>query len=96
MDQLGVVNQTSFKKQEFTDVKLQPKEIDPSQNFSKDQIEYGAVKGQLILNCPFGVFNYFKKLMKKFNILYYDTSSRIVFVPFLEELKTPKGHFEIN
>ena len=25
-----------------------------------------------------------------------DTSSRIVFVRFLGELKTPKGHFEIN
>ena len=38
MDQLGVVNQTSFKNQEFTDVK----EIDPRQNFIKDQIERGA------------------------------------------------------
>ena len=27
---------------------------------------------------------------------YYGTSSRIVFVRFLEELKTPKRHFEIN
>ena len=38
MDQFGVVNQTSFKNQEFTDVK----EIDPRQNFIKDQIECGA------------------------------------------------------
>ena len=42
MDQLGVVNQTSFKNQEFTDVKSQSKEIDPMQNFIKDQIECGA------------------------------------------------------
>ena len=42
MDQLGVVNQTSFKNQEFTDVKSQSKEIDPTQNFIKDQIECGA------------------------------------------------------
>ena len=27
---------------------------------------------------------------------YYGTSSRIVFVRFLEELKIPKRHFEIN
>ena len=26
---------------------------------------------------------------------YYDTRGRIVFVRFLEELKTPKRHFEI-
>ena len=26
----------------------------------------------------------------------YNTSGRIVFIPFLEELKTPKRHFEIN
>ena len=31
MDQLGVVNQTSFKNQEFTDVKSQSKENDPTQ-----------------------------------------------------------------
>ena len=42
MDQLGVVNQTSFKNQEFTDVKSHSKEIDPTQNFIKDQIECGA------------------------------------------------------
>ena len=42
MDQMGGVNQTSFKNQEFTDVKSQSKEIDPRQNFIKDQIECGA------------------------------------------------------
>ena len=29
-------------------------------------------------------------------LYYYATSSRIVFVCFLGELKTPKRHFEIN
>ena len=42
MDQLGVVNQTSFKNQEFTDLKSQSKKIDPRQSFNKDQIECGA------------------------------------------------------
>ena len=52
-------------------------------------------KGHIISKCPCGVLNSSKKLMRKFNLQYYSTSSRIVFV-FLEELKTPKGHFETN
>ena len=40
---------------------------------------------------------YPKITTKKFDFTtYYGTSSRIVFVHFLGELKTPKGHFEIN
>ena len=38
-----------------------------------------------------GVFNSSKKRMKKFDLSkYYDTFGRIVFIHFLEELKTPK------
>ena len=38
-----------------------------------------------------------KNEQKWFNLPYYDTWSRNVFVRFfLEELKTPKGHFEIK
>ena len=33
---------------------------------------------------------------EKIRIYYYGTSSQIVFVRFLGELKTPKRHFEIN
>jgi hypothetical protein len=36
------------------------------------------------------------KFILKLSDLYKGTSSRIVFVCFLEELKTPKWHFEIN
>ena len=38
---------------------------------------------------------FFQKTNKKIQPN-YGTSSRIVFVRFLEELKTPKEHFEIN
>ena len=54
-------------------------------------------KGQLISKCLFGIFNSPQKWTKKFNFTYYyGTSSRIVFVSFLGELKTPKRNFEIN
>ena len=33
---------------------------------------------------------------KRTNDYYYDTSGRLVFVRFLEKLKIPKRHFEIN
>jgi hypothetical protein len=47
-------------------------------------------KGQSFSKCLFGIFSSSKNEQKN------DTSSRIVFVRFLEELKTPKRHFEIN
>ena len=53
-------------------------------------------KGQLISKCPFDVLNSFKKRTNKFDLRYYYTLSPIVFVRFLEELKTPKGHLKIN
>ena len=42
MHEKDLTNQTSFKNQELTDVKSQSKEIDPRQNFIKDQIECGT------------------------------------------------------
>ena len=39
---------------------------------------------------------FFQKTIEKIHPNYLDTSGRIVFVRFLEELKTPKRHFEIN
>ena len=37
-----------------------------------------------------------QKTNEKLRLYYYGTSSQIVFVRFLGELKTPKRHFEIN
>ena len=56
-----------------------------------------TTKGQLISKGLFDVLNSYKKHTKKFDFTTkYDILGRIVFVRFLEELKTPKRHFEIN
>jgi hypothetical protein len=47
-------------------------------------------KGQLISKCLFGIFNSPKKRTKKIRLYYYGTSSRIVSVRFMGELKTTK------
>ena len=44
----------------------------------------------------FWCFQFLQKTNEKIRPNYYDTSSRIVFVHFLEEVFRPKGHFEIN
>ena len=58
----------------------------------------GNPKGYLISKCLFGIFKgYFEfsqNTIKEFD--YYGTSSPIVFIHFLGELKTQKWHFEIN
>ena len=51
--------------------------------------------GQLITKCLFGILNSSRKWKRKLPN-YYGTSSWVVFVHFLEELKTPKIYFEIN
>ena len=48
-------------------------------------------QGQLISNGLLGTLNSSKNELKN-RPNYYDTSGRIVFVRFLEELKTPKRH----
>jgi hypothetical protein len=53
-------------------------------------------KGQLISKGLVGILSFSKKQMKKFNRMYYDTSGQLLFVQFLEELKTPRSPFEIN
>ena len=53
-------------------------------------------KGQLISKGLDGILNSSKKRTKKFDIQYYDTSGRLIFVHFLGELKTPKNPFEFN
>ena len=56
-----------------------------------------SAKGQLISKCLFGIFDSPKKSKEnKIDFTTNGTSSRIVFVRFLGELKTPKRHFEIN
>ena len=55
-------------------------------------------------HCPNGVADtfglwypqFFQKMNEKIQLNYYDISGRIVFVRFLEELKTPKRHFKIK
>ena len=54
------------------------------------------LNGQLISKRLFGIFHSSKNWTKKFLPNYYGTSSRIVFVHFLEELKTQKRHSKIN
>ena len=56
-------------------------------------VESKQIKGQLISKC---LFNSPKKQKTKIQLYYYCTSSRIVFIPFLGELKTPKRDFEIK
>ena len=59
----------------------------------------GFLKGQLISKGNLWYPQFFqKRTIKRKNSIwqYYDTSGRIVSVRFLEELKTPKRHFEIN
>ena len=53
-------------------------------------------KGQLISKGLVGILNSSKKRTKTFNLQYYDNSGRLVFVHFLEELKTSKSPLEIN
>ena len=44
----------------------------------------------------FWYLQFFQKMNKKIRPNYYGTSSGIFFVRYLEELKKPKRHFEIN
>ena len=44
----------------------------------------------------FGVFDFLQKTNERIRLYYYDTSSGLVFVHFLEEIEdTKKNHFEI-
>ena len=44
----------------------------------------------------FVVIDFLQKTNKRIRLYYYDTSGRLVFVHFLEEIDDPKKHFEIN
>ena len=74
--------------------------IRPSFCLSNSIIKLSSVlKVSWFRNVFCGILNSSKNERKKSTLLLYtnyDTSCRIVFVCFLEELKTPKTHFEIN
>ena len=54
-------------------------------------------KGQLISKGLVGIVNSSKtNKNNQFNLQYYDTSGRLVFVRFFEELETQKSPFAIN
>ena len=50
-------------------------------------------KGQLISKGLFAILNSSKKRTNKFDLNYYDTSGRLVFVRFLEEFEDTKKTF---
>ena len=54
-----------------------------------------CAKGQIISKWFFGVFDFLQKTNEGIRLYYYDTSSRLVFVRFLEEIVDTKNHFEI-
>ena len=43
----------------------------------------------------FGVFDFLQKMNERIQLYFYDTSSRLVFARFLEEIEDTKNHFEI-
>jgi hypothetical protein len=55
-----------------------------------------SFKRSVDFETSFWYLQFFLKMNEKIRPNYYGTSSEIVFVRFLEELKTPKRHFEIN
>ena len=50
-------------------------------------------KGQLISKGLFGILNSSKKRTKKFDLIMYYTSGRLVFIRFLEEFEDTKKTF---
>ena len=90
--QPGIPSKPAKKEAEFEATE------DAAEQNSAETQSNGTAKGQLISKGLFGVFNSSKKRTKKFDLAstMVCTSSRIIFVRFLEELKTPKRHFGIN
>ena len=61
-----------------------------------DKIDLTLCKGQLISKWFLVSSISSKKTNERILLYYYDTSSRIVFVHFLEEIDGTQNHFEIN
>ena len=53
-------------------------------------------KGQLISKWFFGFVDFLQKTNEQIRLYYYDTSGRLVFVPFWRKSTTQKNHLEIN
>ena len=51
------------------------------------------VKGHLISKLFFGVIDILQKTNERIRLYYYDTSGRLVFIRFLEEIDDPKKAF---
>ena len=69
-------------------------EIDPTLIFWCWSLSSSSfAKGQIISKCLFGVFNFFQKMNKQILLYYYETSGRLVFVRFLEEVEDTKKTF---
>ena len=75
-----------------------------SLNFKKNMSHfvptYLPTKGHLISKELFGTYPQFSQFLQKTNKkirpTYYGSSVRIIFVHFIEELKSLKRHFEMN
>ena len=67
-----------------------------SHALSLDMVDGGWTKGQLISKCLFDVFNSSKKNELENHNFCPSLLGQKFFVRFLEELKKPKRHFEIN
>ena len=52
-----------------------------------------ADKGKLISKWSYGVIDFLQKTNEQIRLYYYDTSGRLVFVRFLEEIDDPKKTF---
>ena len=50
-------------------------------------------KGKFISKWFFGVIDFLQKTNERIRLYYYDTSGRLVFVRFLEEIDDPKKPF---
>ena len=58
-----------------------------------NHLNYFATKGQLISKWFFGVIDFLQKTNERIRLYYYDTSDRLVFVLFLEEIDDPPKSF---
>ena len=54
--------------------------------FMFDKLNF-TIKGQIISRWFFGVFDFLQKTNERIRLYYYDTSSWLVLVRFLEEIK---------
>ena len=68
-------------------------QIEPLKNGPAPVLPSSLSKGQLISKWFLGVIDFLQKTNERIRLYYYDTSSRLVFVRFLEEIDDPKKPF---